>query len=92
MPASQRYAQPLGWGALRDWGTKLCTSAFLWSGEIAMSVLSAVLTGWLVFNGAVFAALLSRRPRPELRSRLFLRVLRSDMRLVRALSRTPSSS
>ena len=43
-----------------------------------MSVLSAVLTGWLVFNGAVFAALLSRRPRPELRSRLFLRVLRSD--------------
>jgi hypothetical protein len=43
-----------------------------------MSVLSAVLTGWLVFNGAVFAALLSRRPRPELRTRLFLWVLRSD--------------
>ena len=43
-----------------------------------MSVLSAVVTGWLVFNGAVFAALLSRRPRPKLRFRLFLGVLRSD--------------
>jgi hypothetical protein len=39
---------------------------------IAMSVLSTVLIGWLVLNGAVFAALLIRRPRPELRSRLFL--------------------
>ena len=43
-----------------------------------MSVLSIVLTGWLVLNGAVFAALLFRRPRPGLRSRLFLWVLRSD--------------
>jgi hypothetical protein len=43
-----------------------------------MSILSAVLTGWLVFNGVVFAALLSRRPRPKLRSRLFLGILRSD--------------
>jgi hypothetical protein len=43
-----------------------------------MSVLPTVLTGWLVLNGAVFAALLFRRPRPELRSRLFLWVLRRD--------------
>jgi hypothetical protein len=43
-----------------------------------MSVLSTVLTGWLILNGAVFAAILFRRPRPELRSRLFLWVLRSD--------------
>jgi hypothetical protein len=43
-----------------------------------MSVLSTVLTGWLVLNGAVFAALLYRRPRPELQSRLFLWVLRTD--------------
>ena len=43
-----------------------------------MSVLTTALTGWLVINGAVFAALLSKRPRPELRSRLFLWILRSD--------------
>src|SRR4030088_1012657 len=61
-----------------NWGTKLCSRAFSWSGEIAMSVLSTVLTGWLVLNGAVFAALLFRRPRAELRSRLFLWILRSD--------------
>jgi hypothetical protein len=43
-----------------------------------MSVLSTVMTGWLVINGVVFAELLSKRPRPELRSRLFLWILRSD--------------
>jgi hypothetical protein len=43
-----------------------------------MSVLSTVLTGWLVLNGAILAALLFKRPRPELRSRLFLWVLRRD--------------
>ena len=43
-----------------------------------MSVLSTVLTGWLVLNGAILGALLFKRPWPELRSRLFLWVLRSD--------------
>jgi len=43
-----------------------------------MSVLSTVLTGWLVLNGAVLGALVFKRPRPELRTRLFLWVLRSD--------------
>jgi hypothetical protein len=43
-----------------------------------MLVLATVLTGWLVLNGAIFAALFFRRPRPELQSRLFLWVLRSD--------------
>jgi hypothetical protein len=43
-----------------------------------MSVLIAVLTGWLFLNGAIFAALMLRRPRPELRSRLSRWVLQSD--------------
>jgi hypothetical protein len=43
-----------------------------------MSVLTTVVTGWLVLNGSVLGALVFKRPRPELRSRLFLWVLRSD--------------
>jgi hypothetical protein len=51
-----------------------------------MSVLTTALTGWLVINEAVFAALLSKRPRPELRSRLFLWILGAIERIVRAFS------
>src|SRR6202035_47867 len=76
IPASRRYAQPLGWER-RATGELSSAPARFMARRNAMSVLSAVLTGWLVFNGAVFAALLFRRPRPELRSRLFLGVLRS---------------
>jgi hypothetical protein len=43
-----------------------------------MSVLIAGLTGWLVLNGAVFAALMLRRHQPELRSRLSRWVLQND--------------
>ena len=51
-----------------------------------MLVLTTALTGWLVINEAVFAALLSKRPRPELRSRLFLWILGAIERIVRAFS------
>jgi hypothetical protein len=58
-------------------GTELGITAF-YGRRIAMSVLATALTGWLVLNGAIFAALFFRRPRPELRSQLFLWVPRSD--------------
>jgi hypothetical protein len=45
-----------------------------------MSVLSIVITCWLVLNAAVFAALLLRRPRPQLRSKLFRWILQSEHR------------
>ena len=36
-----------------------------------MSALSIIVGGWLGFNIAVFAALMLRRSRPEVRERLF---------------------
>ncbi len=36
-----------------------------------MSVLGIVAIGWVALNAAIFTALLLRRPRPELRERLF---------------------
>jgi hypothetical protein len=39
--------------------------------ERAMSVLSSVAIGWVTLNAALFTALMLRRPRPELRERLF---------------------
>jgi hypothetical protein len=36
-----------------------------------MSVLGIIVVCWLVLNAAIFAALLLRRPRSELRERLF---------------------
>jgi hypothetical protein len=42
-----------------------------------MSVLSSVLIGLTAFNAAIFAALLTLRDRPELRSRMLRGVLRT---------------
>jgi hypothetical protein len=36
-----------------------------------MSVLSSIAIGWVTLNAAVFTALLLRKPRPELRHRLY---------------------
>jgi hypothetical protein len=36
-----------------------------------MSVLSGIAIGWVTLNAAIFTALLMRRPRPEVRERLF---------------------
>jgi hypothetical protein len=43
-----------------------------------MSILSAAAICWLALNGAVFAALATRRSRPRLKARLFNWVLRSE--------------
>ena len=43
-----------------------------------MSVLSTGAICWIVLNGAVAAALLARRSRPELRERLFKWVIRGQ--------------
>jgi hypothetical protein len=44
----------------------------------AMSVLSITVTSWIALNGAVAAALLARRSRPELRERLFRWVIHGE--------------
>ena len=45
-----------------------------------MSVLGIVITCWLVLNAAVFVTLLLRRPRPQLRSKLFRWILQNEQR------------
>ena len=45
-----------------------------------MSVLGAIGICWLGLNGAVFAALASRKSRPRLRARLFNWVVRNELR------------
>jgi hypothetical protein len=45
-----------------------------------MSVLSTTVVGWIAFNAAVAAALLTRRSRPKLRERLFRWVIRGEPR------------
>jgi hypothetical protein len=45
-----------------------------------MSVLGAIGIFWLGLNGAVFAALTTRAPRPHLRARLFRWVIRNQSR------------
>jgi hypothetical protein len=56
-------------------GTKSIFKAFmslrrLLVGKEAMSVLSIVAIIWVTLNAAIFAAMLFRRPRPELRQAL----------------------
>jgi hypothetical protein len=48
------------------------------SGRSLMSVLSALLCGWIAFSAALFAALWFRRPNPRLRAKLFDWVLRGS--------------
>jgi hypothetical protein len=43
-----------------------------------MTVLSITVTSWIALNGAVAAALLARRSRPELRERLFRWVIHGE--------------
>jgi len=45
-----------------------------------MSILGIVITCWLVLNAAVFVALLLRRPRPQLRSKLFRWIFQNEQR------------
>jgi hypothetical protein len=45
-----------------------------------MSALMIVLGGWMVLNGALFAALMLRRDRPEARERLFRWVVKGARR------------
>jgi hypothetical protein len=55
----------------RRGGTRFIVEAFSFFKETTMSVLSSVAIGWVTLNAALFAALMLRRPRPELRERLF---------------------
>jgi len=45
-----------------------------------MSALSIALGGWVILNGALFAALMLRRDRPEARERLFRWVIKGARR------------
>lgn len=45
-----------------------------------MSVLSIAVGSWIGFNGAVFAGLMLRRDRPEVRERLFRWVVKGARR------------
>jgi hypothetical protein len=51
-----------------------------------MSVLGTIGIFWLGLNGAVFAALATRKSRPRLRAQLFYWVIRNELR-ERRLSR-----
>jgi hypothetical protein len=45
-----------------------------------LSAVSIALGGWVVLNGVLFAALMLRRDRPDVRERLFRWVLKGERR------------
>jgi hypothetical protein len=49
-----------------------------------MSAVSIALGGWVILNGALFAALMLRRDRPEARAKLFSWVLKGQRRRPRS--------
>ena len=55
-----------------------------------MSVLSTIGIIWLGVNGAVFAALATRAPRPRLRARLFNWIIRTESQKRRRSREQPS--